>query len=73
LTNGLRALAGSHAAEAASDAAWRSEVERQDKRAVVYDAVYEGLLSCFRAYEDWTTEAIYSAWYEGRGRLLLVG
>lgn len=73
LTNGLRALAGSHAAEAASDSAWRSEVERQDKRAAIYDEVYEGLLPCFRAYEDWVTEAIYSAWYEGRGRLLLVG
>ena len=73
LTSGLRALAGSHAAEAASDGAWRSEVERQDKRAGIYDEVYEGLLPCFRAYEDWVTEAIYSAWYEGRGRLLVVG
>lgn len=59
--DGLRALSGSN------------EVSRQDLRAAVYDDLYETRQPCFRYYEDWTAEAVYSAWYERRGRLLVVG
>jgi SAM-dependent methyltransferase len=58
---GLRALSGS------------SEASRQDRRAEIYDELYEIRQPCFRYYEDWIAEAVYSAWYEGRGRLLVVG
>ena len=69
VAEGLRALADSSAAGGGVNA----EVERQNRRALVYDDLHEIVQPCFRSYEDWITEAIYSAWYEGRGRLLLVG
>lgn len=71
VADGLRAL--SQSAVPSSEDPWRLEVERQDKRAVRYDEIHELTLPIYRAYEDWITEAIYSAWYEVRGRVLLVG
>jgi SAM-dependent methyltransferase len=75
VANGLRALANASppAALPPTGDGVAAEIERQNRRAVVYDELYEVIQPCFRAYEDWTAEAIYSAWYEGRGRLLLVG
>ena len=70
VVNGLRALAGAAAVE---NPASTDEATRQNLRAAIYDDLYETLLPCFRAYEDWVAEAVYSAWYEGRGRLLVVG
>lgn len=70
VADGLRALSQS---SVPPDDPWRLEVERQDRRAVRYDEIHELSLPVFRAYEDWMTEAIYSAWYEVRGRVLLVG
>ena len=71
VAEGLRALAESSAQSA--DSGVDAEAERQNRRALVYDDLHEIIQPCFRSYEDWITEAIYSAWYEGRGRLLLVG
>ena len=73
VASGLRALAGSSASMEGESCAWGAETERQNRRAVVYDDLHEIVQPCFRAYEDWTVEAIYSGWYEGRGRLLVVG
>ena len=73
VASGLRALAGSSASLDGETCAWGAEVERQNRRAVVYDDLHEIVQPCFRSYEDWTAEAIYSGWYEGRGRLLVVG
>ena len=70
VADGLRALSQS---VVPPEDPWRLEVERQDKRAVRYDEIHELTLPIYRAYEDWITEAIYSAWYEVRGRVLLVG
>ncbi len=69
VVDGLRALAGA----AVENPAWTEEITRQNQRAAIYDDLYETLQPCFRAYEDWVAEAVYSAWYEGRGRLLVVG
>ena len=73
VVSGLRALADSNALFGGEASVGNAEAERQNRRAVIYDELYEIMQPCFRAYEDWFTEAIYSAWYEGRGRLLLVG
>ena len=70
VVSGLRALAGS---SPPPEGGASPESRRQDQRAVIYDDLYEILQPCYRAYEDWVTEAVYSAWYEGRGRLLVVG
>lgn len=71
VAGGLRALSQSSASSA--DDPWRLEAELQDHRAIRYDEIHELMLPIYRSYEDWMTEAIYSAWYEVRGRLLLVG
>ncbi len=75
VTGGLRALAGAAPPPAPELdlAKWAHETARQSQRAATYDNVYETLQPCFRSYEDWVTEAVYSACYEGRGRLLVVG
>ena len=73
VASGLRALAGASAPMEGESCAWDVEAERQNRRAAVYDDLHEIAQPCFRAYEDWTAEAIYSGWYEGRGRLLVVG
>jgi SAM-dependent methyltransferase len=74
VVSGLRALSGSSPPPVEGELIdWSAEIDRQNQRATVYDELYEILQPCFRSYEDWITEAVYSAWYEGRGRLLVVG
>jgi SAM-dependent methyltransferase len=73
VVSGLRALASSSPPDQGIDEAAAAEMRRQDARAAVYDELFEIRQPCFRLYEDWITEAVYSAWYEGRGRLLVVG
>jgi SAM-dependent methyltransferase len=73
VVSGLRALSGVSPPIESGLGERSVEVERQDLRAAIYDDLYEIRQPCFRAYEDWIAEAIYSAWYEGRGRLLVVG
>ncbi len=73
VVSGLRALSGASPPIEAGLGERTAEVERLDLLAAIYDDLYEIRQPCFRAYEDWIAEAIYSAWYEGRGRLLVVG
>lgn len=73
VVSGLRALASTSPPGHGIYEAVAAEMRRQDARAEVYDELFEIRRPCFRLYEDWITEAVYSAWYEGRGRLLVVG
>ena len=73
VASGLRALSSACPPFEGAAIDWSAEIARQNQRAAAYDDLYEIVQPCFRAYEDWITEAIYSAWYEGRGRLLVVG